>query len=74
MMLSQRSTMKTGDAMDGPALLAAQTYVNQLRDQNGPEDHSITLVTATPEDAVIHDHVVDHSVFVGSGDDRTLAA
>ena len=59
---------KLGDAMDGPALLAAQTYVNQLRDQNkagvGPEDHSITLVTATPEDAVIHDHVVDHSVFV----------
>jgi len=59
---------KLSGAMDGPALIAAQTYVNQLRDQNkagvGPADHSITLVSATPEDAVIHDHVVDHSVFV----------
>jgi len=53
---------------DGAELLAAQTYIEQLRSQGkaglGTADHSITLVSATPGDAVIHDKVIDHSIYV----------
>jgi hypothetical protein len=56
------------EVMDGIELVAAETYIDQLRSQGraavGSEDHSITIVSATPEDAVIHDKVVDHGVFV----------
>ena len=56
------------EVMDGIELVAAQTYIDQLLSQgkavDGSEDHSITIVSATPDDAVIHDFVVDHSVFV----------
>ncbi len=54
--------------MDGIELVAAQTYIDELRNQGkagvAREDHSITIVSATPEDAVIYDRMVDHSVFV----------
>jgi hypothetical protein len=54
--------------MDGVELVAAQTYIEQLRSQGraavGPEDHSITILSASPEEAVIHDDVVDRSIFV----------
>jgi hypothetical protein len=56
------------EVMDGIELVAAQTYLDQLRSQNkagiGTEDHSITVLSATPEEAVIHDKVVDHGIFV----------
>jgi hypothetical protein len=56
------------DVMDGIELTAAQTYISQLQTEGkagvGTEDHSITILTATPEDAVIQDKVVDHSMFV----------
>ncbi len=59
---------KLNGVMDGPELVAAEAYLGQLRSQNkaavGPADHEITLVSATPEEAVIYDKVVDHSVFV----------
>jgi hypothetical protein len=54
--------------MDGTELVAAQTYLDQLRHEDravdGPADHSVTLISATPEDAEIYDNLVDHSVFV----------
>jgi hypothetical protein len=56
------------DVMDGVELVAAETYIDQLRSEGkagvGPADHSVTIVSATPDDAVIQDKVVDHSVFV----------
>jgi hypothetical protein len=61
---------KLNEVMDGPELVATQTYLDQLRSENkaaiGPADHEITLVSATAEDAVIHDKIVDHSVFIDS--------
>jgi len=59
---------RLSEVMYGIELVAAQTYIDQLRGQgkavDGSEDHSITIVSAIPDDAVIHDVVVDHSVFV----------
>jgi hypothetical protein len=56
------------DVMDGIELTAAQTYISQLQTEGkagvGTEDHSFTILSATPEDAVIEDKVVDHSMFV----------
>jgi hypothetical protein len=56
------------EVMDGPELVATQAYLNQLQSQNkaavGPADHAITIVSATSDDAVIHDKVVDHSLFI----------
>jgi len=59
---------KLSEVMDGPELVAAQAYLDQLKSENkasaGAADHEITLVSATSEDAVIYDKLVDHSVFV----------
>jgi hypothetical protein len=56
------------EVMDGNELVGTQLYIDQLRNEGkaavGPIDHSITLVRATPEDAVIYDRIVDHGVFV----------
>jgi hypothetical protein len=66
--LSTLDDSKLKDVMDGPELVGTQSYVSQLENQNralvGPEDHAVTVVSATPEEAVIHDHVVDHSVVI----------
>jgi hypothetical protein len=64
--LATLDTSKLNEVMDGAELVGTEAYVNKLRSKNqaivGPEDHSITVVSATAEDAVIHDHVIDHGV------------
>jgi len=56
------------EVMDGTQLVAARTYLEQLRSEGkaavGPTDHSISVLSATSEDAVIHDRLIDHGVFV----------
>jgi hypothetical protein len=65
---STLDTSHLSEVMDGSELVATQKYVDQLRSQGkagvGPADHTITVISATPDDAVIHDRIVDHSVFV----------
>jgi hypothetical protein len=66
------------DVMAGVELVAAQTYIQQLQDQGraavGPEDHSVTITSATSDQAVIHDDVVDRSVFVDPTTKQPLPA
>jgi hypothetical protein len=54
--------------MDGVELQATETYIDQLRNEGkagvGPADHAVIIVSATPDEAVIQDKVVDHSIFV----------
>ena len=54
--------------MDGIELVAAQTYLGQLRSQGRavrPDvQHSVQLVRATPDEAEIHDELLDRGIFI----------
>jgi hypothetical protein len=56
------------EVMDGVELVATQKAIEQLSAAGkaavGTEDHSVTILSATPDDAVIHDLVVDRGVYV----------
>jgi hypothetical protein len=66
--LSNLDDSHLSEVMAGVELTAAQAYIEQLRGEGragvGLIDHSITLVSATQENAVVHDTIIDHEVFV----------